>query len=90
MLLVVVAVAARQQRQTHATRPQHLHRDVQINRMIGRVRLEAHAPITYQSHIVRLTVATVAVGMTAAHSMIGQSMGLQPRLLVVVVVVAPQ
>jgi len=99
MLLVVVAVAARQ-RQSRATRPQHQRRhqrrhqhlrpDVLISRMIGRVRLEAHALITCQSRIVLLTVATVAVGMTAAPSMIGPSMVWQPLLRVAVVVAAPQ
>jgi len=107
MLLVVVAAAARQHRRTRVTRPphrhrhqrlrrhqrphQHLRRDVPIHQVIGRVRLEAHAPITYQMQIVLLTVATVAAGMTVmAPSMIGQSMEWQRMLLVVVAAVAPQ
>merc|ERR1712032_1530559 len=40
---------------------QHLHPDVQTSLVIGRVRLEAHAPITYQSLIVLLMVAMVAM-----------------------------
>jgi hypothetical protein len=71
---------------------QHLHPDVQTSLVIGRVRLEAHAPITYQSLIVLLMVAMVAVGTKAqmVPSMIGQSMEWQPMLLVVVVVAVPQ
>jgi hypothetical protein len=107
MSLVVVAAAARQYRRTRVTRPphqhrhqrlrrhqrphQHLRRDVPIHQVIGRVRLEAHAPITYQMQIVPLTVATVAAGMTVmAPSMIGQSMEWQRMLLVVVAAAARQ
>merc|ERR1719145_493362 len=75
----------RMPRRRHRRLPQlqHRRRDVPIHQVIGRARLEAHAPITYQRHIVLLTVATVAAGMTAAPSMIGQSMEWQQMMLVV-------
>merc|ERR1712032_1314625 len=55
---------------------QHLRRDVLTNRVIGRVPTEAHAPITYQSHGVLLTVIMVAGGFpmtSGALSILGQS-----------------
>jgi len=86
MLLVVAVVVARRQRHRH----QLLRRDLPIHQATGRVRLGAHAPITYRSHTVLLMVAMVAAGMTTAPSMIGQPMEWRPILLVVAAAVARQ
>jgi len=96
MLLVVAVKVALPRRGAQAAQPQHprhrhyLCRDVPTILVIRRVRLDAHAPTTYQSHIALLTVVTVAAGLTVAPSMIRQSTGWRLRLLVVVAVVAPR